>query len=84
MITMTQNDVRRRRRYDDDDDDRGVLMMTSLVDVDGETGQQMLYVPHRCRQLKQTTVLETRANAQCDGCPAEYRWRTLFNAGKCG
>jgi len=24
------------------------------------------------------------ANAQCDGCPAEYRWRPLFNAAKFG
>ena len=24
------------------------------------------------------------ANAQCDGCPAEYRWRPLFNATKFG
>jgi len=22
------------------------------------------------------------ANAQCDGCPAEHRWRPLFNAAK--
>ena len=24
------------------------------------------------------------ANAQRDVCPAEYRWRPLFNAAKCG
>jgi len=24
------------------------------------------------------------ANAQCDGRPAEYRWRRLFNAAKFG
>jgi len=24
------------------------------------------------------------ANAQRDGRPAEYRWRPLFNAAKCG
>ena len=24
------------------------------------------------------------ANAQCDGCPAKYRWRLLFNAAKFG
>ena len=24
------------------------------------------------------------ANAQRDGCPAEHRWRPLFNAAKCG
>jgi len=24
------------------------------------------------------------ANAQRDGCPAEYRWRPLFNAAKFG
>ena len=24
------------------------------------------------------------ANAQCDGRPAEYRWRPLFNAAKLG
>jgi len=24
------------------------------------------------------------ANAQCDGRPAEYRWRPLFNAAKFG
>ena len=28
--------------------------------------------------------LEMWANAQCDGRPAEYRWRPLFNAAKFG
>jgi len=28
--------------------------------------------------------LEMWANAQRDGRPAEYRWRTLFNAAKFG
>jgi len=28
--------------------------------------------------------LEMWANAQRDGCPAEYRWRPLFNAAKFG
>jgi len=28
--------------------------------------------------------LEMWANAQNDGRPAEYRWRPLFNAAKCG
>jgi len=28
--------------------------------------------------------LEIWANAQRDGCPAEYRWRPLFNAAKFG
>jgi len=32
----------------------------------------------RANQLK----LEMWANAQCDGRPAEYRWRPLFNAAK--
>jgi len=37
------------------------------------------------RQHEQTngryiTTLEMWANAQRDGCPAEYRWRSLFNA----
>ena len=30
------------------------------------------------------TELEMWANAQCDGRPAEYRWRPLFNAAKFG
>jgi len=28
--------------------------------------------------------LEMWASAQCDGCPAKYRWRPLFNAAKFG
>jgi len=28
--------------------------------------------------------LEVWANALCDGCPAKYRWRPLFNATKFG
>ena len=28
--------------------------------------------------------LEMWVNAQRDGCPAEYRWRPLFNAAKFG
>jgi len=28
--------------------------------------------------------LEMWANAQRDSCPAEYRWRPLFNAAKFG
>ena len=28
--------------------------------------------------------LEMWANAQCDGRPAEYRWRPLFDAAKFG
>ena len=28
--------------------------------------------------------LEMWANAQCDGRPAEYRWRPLFNSAKFG
>jgi len=28
--------------------------------------------------------LEMWANAQRDGCPAEYKWRPLFNAAKFG
>jgi len=38
-------------------------------------------------QSKQKGVrfkLEMRANAQRDGCPAEHRWRPLFNAAKFG
>jgi len=30
------------------------------------------------------TKLETWANAQRDGRPAEYRWRPLFNTAKFG
>jgi len=32
------------------------------------------------------SISKTRmwANAERDGCPAEYRWRTLFNAAKFG
>jgi len=29
-------------------------------------------------------ILETWANAQRDGRPAEHRWRPLFNAAKFG
>jgi len=33
-----------------------------------------------------TNTMQTRmwANAQRDGRPAEYRWRPLFKAAKCG
>ena len=30
--------------------------------------------------LRMHVKLEMWANAQRDGCPAEYRWRPLFNA----
>jgi len=30
------------------------------------------------------TKLEMWANAQCDGRPAEHRWRPLFNTAKFG
>ena len=33
---------------------------------------------------KQALTLEMWASAQCDGRPAEYRWRPLFNAAKFG
>ena len=33
---------------------------------------------------KNSYKLEMWANAQRDGCPAEYRWRHLFNAAKFG
>ena len=34
-----------------------------------------------CRTVK-TLTTRMRANAQRDGCPAEHRWRPLFNAAK--
>jgi len=33
---------------------------------------------------KKEEELEMWVNAQCDGRPAEYRWRPLFNATKFG
>jgi len=33
---------------------------------------------------KNKTTTRIRANAKRDGCPAEYRWRPLFNAAKFG
>jgi len=36
------------------------------------------------RVLSLFPKLEMWANAQCDGRPAEYRWRPLFNAAKFG
>jgi len=37
----------------------------------------------RSEQLK-TEQTRMWANAQRDGCPAEYRWRPLFNAAQSG
>ena len=38
-----------------------------------------------CQRMKcKKTKLETWANAQRDGCQAEYRWHPLFNATKLG
>jgi len=36
--------------------------------------------------LAYIVIVQTRmwANAQRDGCPAEHRWRSLFNAAKFG
>jgi len=39
---------------------------------------------HTNLRLLYFTELEMWANAQRDGCPAEYRWRPLFNAAKFG
>ena len=41
---------------------------------------------HTFTNQKKCTTNTTRmwANAQRDGCPAEYRWRSLFNATKFG
>jgi len=36
------------------------------------------------RGKKKIEVIEMWANAQRDGRPAEYRWRSLFNAAKFG
>jgi len=34
--------------------------------------------------MQQQSATRMWANAQSDGCPAEYRWRPLFNAAKFG
>jgi len=41
---------------------------------------------HKRKCDKHRNVTKTRmwANAQRDGRPAEYKWRPLFNAAKCG
>jgi len=40
---------------------------------------------HNLHSLRKKNVqLEMWANAQRDGRPAKYRWRTLFNAAKFG
>jgi len=36
------------------------------------------------RDMQNISKLEMWANAQRDGCPAEYKWRPLFNAAKFG
>jgi len=36
------------------------------------------------KMIKNIDKLEMWANAQRDGCPAEYRWNPLFNAAKFG
>jgi len=36
------------------------------------------------RHTRKTQPTRMWANAQCDGHPAEYRWRRLFNAAKFG
>jgi len=38
----------------------------------------------KCTTTQNKHKLEMWANAQPDGCPAEYRWRPLFNAAKFG
>jgi len=51
------------------------------------TGFWKLILPHKTavrKLMKKTTKLEMWANAQCDGRPAKYRWRPLFDAAKFG
>jgi len=36
------------------------------------------------KRPKNKPKLEMWTNAQCDGGPAEYRWRPMFNAAKFG
>ena len=49
-------------------------MCASMVDIQSVTAE--------IRQGKKRTGMW--ANDQHDGRPAEYRWRPLFNAAKCG
>jgi len=54
-------------------------------------------IPHRVAKFRENRPRDVKksvngknfktrmwANAQRDGRPAEYRWRPLFNAAKCG
>ena len=38
----------------------------------------------KCTRFCKSSQTRMWANAKCDGCPAEYRWRPLFNAAKFG
>jgi len=38
----------------------------------------------RQKEVRRTNKTRMWANAQCDGRPAEYRWRPLLNAAPCG
>jgi len=47
---------------------------------DKSSGKYTYSVP--VQETRKKEELEMCANAQCDGRPAEYRWRPLFNAAK--
>ena len=57
---------------------------TCIVLQSAQMEVSVKYVETRFVQVKEYTQKETRmwANAQRDGCPAEHRWRPLFNAAK--
>jgi len=53
------------------------LLIMTKGSVQMKQYQHTKYCQCKCK-------LEMWANAERDGCPAEYRWRPLFNATKFG
>ena len=56
-----------------------IKIISVLQRLHGEIGSTNSDVQQRDRQTNRQTT-RMWANAQRDGCPAEYRWRPLFNA----
>jgi len=56
-------------------------MRRSMVDIQSAAAEIGKEKERKKKQNKNTRMW---ANAQCDGRPAEHRWRPLFNAAKFG
>jgi len=66
-----------------------LVLSLTLLNTDRVIDFQDYFIEHlvlnlQCDYMLNFDTFKTRiwANAQRDGCPAEYRWRLLFNAAK--